>query len=210
VRAPRGRWAAGLWPGLPRLLHQLLQRRPGEGDLQRGLTGGSRQLHHQGELTGGVSNKAGVAERPGALLLLTAGDAHQADAIAQVVLQSLGVPAPQIGPSGLTGSAARSGANQGLKGHLNQIFPLHQWEEAPGGGGSQGICQGQVLQHQGIAVTQARTAERRLLLLAAGGGSGGSHLRDGEEPHANRPATAPREGRPPRGRLARSLTLRED
>jgi hypothetical protein len=53
-----------------------------------------------------------------------------------------------------------------------------------------------VLQHKGIAGTQARTAERRGLLLAAGGGSGGSHLRDGGEPHPHRPAAAPRQGRP--------------
>ena len=99
--------------------------------------------------------------------------------------------AAQTGPSGLAGSAAGSGADQGFSGHLDQILPLHQREEAPGGGGSQGISQGQVLQHQGIAGPEGRTAERRGLLLAAGGGSGGSHLRDGGEPHPHRPAGAP-------------------
>ncbi len=46
-------------------------------------------------------------------------------------------------------------------GHLDQILPHHQREEAPGGGGSQGIGERQVLQHQGIAGTQGRTAETR-------------------------------------------------
>ena len=128
--------------------------------------------------------------------MLAAGDAHQADAIAEVVLQGPGDAAAQIGPSGLSGSAAGSGADQGFSGHLDQILPLHQREEAPGGGGSEGIGQGQVLQHQGIAGTQGRTAERRGLLLATVGGSGGSHLRDGGEPHPHRPAAAPRQGRP--------------
>jgi hypothetical protein len=39
------------------------------------------QLLQQGGLTGGGSIEAGVAERPGALLVLAAGDADQADAI---------------------------------------------------------------------------------------------------------------------------------
>ena len=147
-------------------------------------------------LTSSRSIKAAVAKRPGALLMLAAGDADQADAITQVVLQGPGDAAAQIGPSGLAGSAAGSGADQGFSGHLDQIFPLHQREEAPGGGGSQGIGEREVLQHQGIAGTQGRTAERRGLLLAAGGGSGGSHLRDGGEPHPQRPAAAPRQGRP--------------
>ena len=124
-----------------------------------------------------------MAERPSALLVLAAGDAHQADAIAQVVLQGPGDAAAQIGRWRLSGSAAGSGAHQGFSGYLDQILPLQQREEAPGGGGSQGISQGQVLQHQGIAGTQGRTAEKRGLLLATGGGSGGSHLRDGGEPH---------------------------
>ncbi len=50
---------------------------------QRGLTGGTRQLLEQGDLTGGVNIEAAVAELPGALLVLTAGEADQADAIAQ-------------------------------------------------------------------------------------------------------------------------------
>ncbi|MFN9646733.1 MAG: DUF4357 domain-containing protein, partial [bacterium] len=59
-------------------LHQL-QREP------QGCGLGCGQLLHQllqqGGLTGGGSIEAGVAERPGALLVLAAGDADQADAI---------------------------------------------------------------------------------------------------------------------------------
>ena len=106
-------------------------------------------------LTSSRSIKAAVAKRPGALLVIAAGDAHQADAIAKMVLQRPGDAAAQIGPSGLAGSAAGSGADQGFTGHLDQILPLHQREEAPGGGGSRGISQGQVLQQQGIAGTQS-------------------------------------------------------
>ena len=185
--------------GRRQLLHQLLQGGPGEGGLQRGLSDGSRQLLKQGGLTGGGSIKAGVAERPGALLVLTAGDAHQADAIAQVVLQGPGDAAAQIGRCRLSSSAAGSRADQGFTGHLDQILPLNQREEAPGGGGSQGISQGQVLQHQSLASLEGRTAEKRGPLLAAGGGSGGSHLRDGGEPHPHRPAAVPGQGRPPGG-----------
>ena len=82
---------------------------------------------------------------------------------------------------------------------MDQILALYQREEAPGGGGINGIGQGQVLQHQGIASTQGRTAKRLGLLLAAGEGSGESNLRDGGEPHPHRPAGAPRQGRPPWG-----------
>ena len=169
-----------------------------------------RQLLQQGVLTGGGGSiKAGVAKWPGALLMLTAGDAHQADAIAQVVLQGPGDAAAQIGPSGLACSAAGSGANQGLTGHLDQILPLHQREEAPGGSGSEGISQGQVLQHQGIAGTQGRTDERLGLLLAARGGKRGSHLGTAENPTpTGRPQRHGKDD--PLGRLARSLTRRED
>ena len=114
--------------------------------------------------------------------MLAAGDAHQPYPIAQVVLQGPCDAAAQIGPSGLAGSAAGSGAHQGLTGHLDQILPLHQREEAPGGGGSQGISERQVLQHQGIAGTQGRTDERLGLLLAARGGKRGSHLGTAENP----------------------------
>ena len=67
-----------------------------------------------------------MAEQPGALLMLAAGDADQADATAQVVLHDPGDAAAQIGPSGLSGSAAGSGANQGFTSFLDQILPLHQ------------------------------------------------------------------------------------
>ena len=69
-----------------------------------------------------------MPQRAGALLMLAAGDAHQADAIAQVVLQGPGDAAAQIGPSVLACSAAGSGAKQGLTGHLDQILLLHQRE----------------------------------------------------------------------------------
>ena len=51
----------------------------------------------------------------------------------------------------------------------------------------EGIGEREVLQHQGIAGTEGRAAE---------GGGGGSHRRDGGEPHPHRPAAAPRQGRP--------------
>ncbi|WP_231594933.1 hypothetical protein [Synechococcus sp. CBW1107] len=66
--------------------------------------------------------------------MLQAGDAHQAEAIAEVVLQGPADAAAQIGPRGLTCSAAGSGADQGLSGHMDQILPLHQREQVPGGG----------------------------------------------------------------------------
>jgi hypothetical protein len=151
-------------------------------------------------LTSGAGMEAGVAERAGALLVLAAGDAHQPHAIAQVVLQGTGDAAAQIGPSGLASSAAWSGADQGLAGHLDQILPLHQREQAPGHDGGNGIGKGQVLHHQGITGRQDRATE---------GGSGGSHRQDGEEPHAHRPAAARRGKDAPQGRMARSLTRRE-
>jgi hypothetical protein len=110
---------------------------------------------------------------------------HQPHPITQVLLQGPSDAAVQIGPSGLSGSASGSGADQCFSGHLDQILPLHQREEAQGGGGSQGIGERQVLQHQGIAGTQGRTDERLGLLLAAGGGSGGSHLGTAKNPTPN-------------------------
>ena len=98
------------------------------------------------------------------------GNAHQPHPIAQVMLQGACDAAAQIGRWRLARSAAGGGANQGLPGRLDQILPLHQREQAPGHDGGDGIGQGQVLQHQGIAGTQGRTAERRGLLLAAGEG----------------------------------------
>ena len=56
-------------------------------------------------------------------------------------------------------AAAGSGEDQGLPGHLDQNLPLHQREQAPGGGGSEDIGEREVLQHQGIASTESRTAE---------------------------------------------------
>jgi hypothetical protein len=46
--------------GCGQLLHQLLQRRPGEGGLQRGLSDGCRELLQPGELTGRGSIDIGV------------------------------------------------------------------------------------------------------------------------------------------------------
>jgi hypothetical protein len=113
------------------------------------------------------------------------------------MLQGPGDAAAQIGPSGLACFAAGSRADEGLAGHLDQIFLLHQREQTPGGGGSQGIGEREVLQHQSIAGLESRTAEGLACrLLAAGGGTEGSHRQDGEEPHPHRPAAAPRQGRP--------------
>lgn len=137
-----------------------------------------------------------MPQRATALPMLPAEDALQGDAIAELVLQCPGDAAAQIGPSGLASPPAGSGANQDLSRHLDQIFRLHQREQAPDGGGSEGISELEVLQHQGITGPQGRTAERRGLLLAAGGGSELSHLRGGGEPHPHRPAEALRQGRP--------------
>ena len=54
------------------LLDELLQGRPGEGGLQRRLSGRSRQLLKQGVLTSDGGIEAGVAERAGAFLMLAA------------------------------------------------------------------------------------------------------------------------------------------
>jgi hypothetical protein len=122
-----------------------------------------------------------VPQRAAALLMEAMGTAHLPHPIAQVMVQGTGDAAALIGSWPLAGSAAGSGA------------------------------------HQGLAGPQGRTAWRlgllsRNLLLAARKGSEGSHRGDGgEEPHHHRLAAAPRQGRPPPwGRLARSLTRRED
>ena len=144
-----------------------------------------------------------------ALLRLSPRHPHQPHAIAQVVLQGPGDAAAQIGRSGLACSAAGSGADQGLTGHLDQILPLHQREQAPGGGGSEGIGEGQVLQHQGIAGPQGRTAESWGLLCGGRGkrGKPSAGRRRTPPPPAGRSAAA---RTPTPGRLARSLTRRED
>ena len=106
--------------------------------------------------------------------------------------QGPGDAATQIGPGGLACSGAGSGAPLGFTGHLVQILPLHQREQVPGGGGGNGISQGQVLQHQSITGPECRTAESRgLLLVAAAGGSGITHRQDGGEPQPHRPAATP-------------------
>ncbi len=152
-----------------------------------GLLGLRRgQLIEQARLAIVLGIKAAVAQRALPLLMQAARRAHQPHAIAQVVLQGPGDAAAQIGPSRLTSSAAGSGANQGLTGHLDQILPPHQREQAPGGGSGNGISQRQVLQHQGITGLEGRAAE---------GGSGGSHRQDGGEPHPHRPAAAAGQGR---------------
>jgi hypothetical protein len=76
-------------------------------------------------------------------------------------------------------AAAGSGEDQGLPGHLDQNLPLHQREQAPGGGGSEDIGEREVLQHQGIASTESRTAEDWGLLLVAQGVREGNHLGEG-------------------------------
>jgi len=113
-----------------------------------------------------------------------------------VVLQGAGDAAAEIGLGRLTCSAAGSGTDQGLTGHLDQILALHQREQAPGSDGSDGIGQRQVLQHQDITGLEGSAAQACSRLLAAGGGKQGSHLGDGGEPHPHRPAAAPWQGRP--------------
>jgi hypothetical protein len=88
-------------------------------------------------------------------------DSRQPHPIAQVQLDTSGDAAAQVGPSGLSGSAGWSGADQGFSGHLDQILQLHQREQAPGGGVGNGIGEQQVLRYQGIAGTQGRTVEKR-------------------------------------------------
>ena len=125
-------------------------------------------------------------------------DSHQPHPIAQVQLDASGDAAAQVGPSGLSGSAGWSGADQGFSGHLDQILPLHQREQAPGGSGSQGISQEQVLQHQSITGLRAE----RLRSWPAGfwrreDGSEGSHRGDGGGAPPHRPAAAPAVARTP-------------
>ena len=93
----------------------------------------------EGLLLGQKSRQAhlSVRYRHRAELLLRRGGS-QGEALEDGEPQGPGDAAAQIGPSGLSGSAAGCGADQGFSGHLDQILPLHQREEAPGGGGSQG------------------------------------------------------------------------
>ena len=150
------------------LIYKLLQRQIISGPGCFLLWG--RQLIEQAWLASKAGIEAAVAEWaiPGFMDAL--GHTHQPHPIAQVMLQGPGDASAQIGPCWLAGSAAWSGADQGFSGYLDQILPLHQREQAPGSGGSDGIGQGQVLQHQSIAGFEGRTAEGLSLLLAAGGG----------------------------------------
>jgi len=182
--------------GSGELLDKLLQRQPIGAIAIRclGLWGG--QLIEQTGLAIGLGIEAAVAHWALALLVQLARHSHQPHPIAQVMLQGTGDAAAQIGRRRLTRAATGSGADQGFPGHLDQIIPLHQWEQAPGSSGSDGISEGQVLQHQSIAGLEGSAAEGCCWLPAAGGGKRGSHRGDGEEPHPHRPATTPRQGRP--------------
>lgn len=71
--------------------------------------------------------------------MLAAENAHQANPIAQVVLQGPCDAAAQIGTRRLISSAAGSGADQALIGHLDQILPFHQRGKAPGHDRDNGI-----------------------------------------------------------------------
>ena len=115
------------------LIHQLLQSQLllNPACRQLGLRGG--QLIEQAGLAINAGIEAEVTQRAAALLMQAVGDAHQPHPIAQVMLQGPADAAAQIGRWRLTGSAAGSGADQGLTGYLDQIFPLHQREQAPGG-----------------------------------------------------------------------------
>jgi hypothetical protein len=86
---------------------------------------------------------------------------------------------------------------QGFSSYLDQILPLDQREEAAGYSGGNGISQGQVLQHKGIAGTESRA------------GKWDSHLGTAENPTPNgQPQGCDKDA--PQGRMARSLTQRED
>jgi hypothetical protein len=113
-------------PGARHVLRQQHQAMHGLAEGRLGLW--CCQLIEQAGLAIGCGIEAEVPQRAGALLVLPAGDAHQPHPIAQVVLQGPADAAAQIGPSGLACPAAGSGAEQGLTGHLDQIFPLHQRE----------------------------------------------------------------------------------
>jgi hypothetical protein len=65
--------------------------------------------------------------------MLTAGDAHQPHPIAQVMVQRTLDAAPEVRLSRLARMDSGDGAHQGLAGHLEQIVPLDQWEQAMGG-----------------------------------------------------------------------------
>ena len=131
------------------VIHQLPQHQAMHGLAHRRLGFWSGQLIEQAGLAIGLGIEAEMPQRALALLMQPARHAHQPHPIAQVVLQGAPDAAAQIGRSRLAGPAAGSGADQGLAGHLDQILPLHQREQAPGQAGD-GIGQGQVLQHQGI------------------------------------------------------------
>jgi hypothetical protein len=114
-----------------------------------------------------------------------------------MVLQGPGDAAAQVWSGRLASSAAGSGANQRLTGYLDQILPLNQKEEAAGYSRGNGISQRQVLQHQGITGTEGRAGKR------------GSHLGTAEDPTPNgQPQGCDKDA--PTGRMARSLTQRED
>ena len=59
-------------------------------------------------------------------------NAHQPHPIAQVMVQGPADAAAQVWSGRLASAAAGSGANQRLPGHLDQILPLDQREEAAG------------------------------------------------------------------------------
>ena len=69
------------------LIYQLLQRQAIHGLADGRLSFRRCQLIEQAGLAIGCGIEADVAERAGALLVLTAGDAHQPHPIAQVMLQ---------------------------------------------------------------------------------------------------------------------------
>ena len=71
-----------------------------------------------------------MTQRAVALLMQPTRHTHQPHPIAEVMLQRPLDAAAQIGSRRLACSAAGGGANQGLVGHLDQILPLHQREQA--------------------------------------------------------------------------------
>ncbi len=87
-----------------------------------------------------------------ALLVLAAGDPHQATVIAQVVLQGCLIPAlEESGRGAASRPEAGSSADQLKAGHLAGVIELDQIGEAPLKAAGQGIGQRQELPDNHIA-----------------------------------------------------------
>lgn len=77
----------------------------------------------------------------------------------EVVLTRSADTEAQIERLRLAGFGARSGAEQGLWGYLDQLLTLHQREQVAGCSQGNGIGEKQVLQHQDIKSSEGRAAD---------------------------------------------------